>query len=189
MYLGVSQVLGSIFTLSEVGLGIAKRAGGGESQLADRGSLALLWTVIGGSVIAAYSLTGALPALDIGALRPAARLLGMPLFAAGLAIRWYAIIYLGRFFTVNVAIAADHRLVDAGPYRYIRHPSYAGALLAFIGLGLCIGNWASLAVMTAPIFAVFLWRVHVEEAALIQGLGEPYLHYMRRTKRLIPNFY
>jgi protein-S-isoprenylcysteine O-methyltransferase len=189
MYLGVSQVLGSIFTLSEIGLGVAKRAGSGKSQLADRGSLALLWTVIAVSVMAAYSLGGALPALDFGALRPVARALGIPLFAAGLAIRWYAIIYLGRFFTVNVAIAADHRLIDQGPYRYIRHPSYAGAMAAFLGLGLCIGNWASVALLAAPIFAVFVWRMHVEEAALLHGLGEPYRHYMRHTKRLIPKIY
>ena len=66
-------------------------------------------------------------------------------FVVGIAIRWYAIVYLGRFFTVNVAIAADHRLIDSGPYRFVRHPSYIGALMAFLGLGLTLGNWVSLA--------------------------------------------
>jgi protein-S-isoprenylcysteine O-methyltransferase len=189
MALEAAQVLGSIFTLSEMALGVLKRAGKGKSQLADRGTLVLLWVVIVASIVTAYSLRSGLPALDFGTLRSAASAIGIPLFAAGLAIRWYAIIYLGRFFTVDVAIAPDHRLIDSGPYRAIRHPAYAGALLAFVGLALCIGNWASVAVMTVPILAVFLWRMHVEEAALIQGLGEPYRQYMQRTKRLIPHIY
>jgi len=90
---------------------------------------------------------------------------------------------------VNVAIAADHRLIDTGPYRYLRHPSYTGALLAFLGLGLCMGNWASMLVMIVPIFLVFLRRMNVEEAALLKGLGEPYREYMLRTKRLVPGLY
>jgi protein-S-isoprenylcysteine O-methyltransferase len=189
MDFGASLVLGTIFTLSEMGLGIVKRAGSGKSQLADRGTLALIWTVIVLSVTLAFLLEATLTTLNFRVMLPAARGLGIVLFFAGLAIRWYAIIYLGRFFTVNVAIARDHRLIDAGPYRYIRHPSYAGALVAFLGLGLCIGNWASVLVLTAPIFAVFLWRMHVEEAALVRGLGSPYRNYMQRTKRLIPNIY
>jgi protein-S-isoprenylcysteine O-methyltransferase len=189
MDLGISQVLGTMFTLSEIGLGIVKRARSGKSQLADRGSLALLWTVIVLSVMLAFSFNSLLSALNFGALLPAARALGIVLFVAGLAIRWYAIIYLGRFFTVNVAIASDHRLIDAGPYLYVRHPSYAGALVAFLGLGLCIGNWASVLMLTAPMVAVFAWRMHVEEAALVQGLGDRYRVYMRRTKRLIPKIY
>jgi protein-S-isoprenylcysteine O-methyltransferase len=189
MDLGISQVLGTIFTLSEIGLGVVKRARSGKSQLADRGSLLLLWTVIVVSVALAFSFKLAFTTLDFGAMPAAARALGIGLFVVGLAIRWYAIIYLGRFFTVNVAIASDHRLIDAGPYRYIRHPSYAGALLAFLGLGLCIGNWASVLVLTAPMVAVFVWRMHVEEAALVQGLGDEYRVYMRRTKRLIPKIY
>ena len=108
---------------------------------------------------------------------------------AGLALRWYSIIYLGRFFTVNVAIATDHRLIDTGPYRFIRHPSYTGALMAFGGVGLCLCNWASLAVMFVPTLLVFMRRMHVEEVALIQGLGNTYRDYMRRTKRLIPAVY
>jgi protein-S-isoprenylcysteine O-methyltransferase len=184
-----SLVLSTIFTLSEIGLGIVKRARSGNSHLADRGSLALIWTVIMLCVMLAFSLKAKLTTLNFGVMLPAARALGVVLFCVGLAIRWYAIIYLGRFFTVNVAIASDHRLIDAGPYRYIRHPSYAGALAAFLGLGLCIGNWASVLVLTAPILAVFLRRMHVEEAALIRGLGSPYRNYMRRTKRLIPHIY
>jgi protein-S-isoprenylcysteine O-methyltransferase len=182
-----SLVLGTLYTLSEIGLSLAKRARG--SRVADRGSLQALWIVILLSVMAGFSLSGAFPALSMAALMPSARIAGVVLFAAGLIIRWYAIIYLGRFFTVNVAIAADHQLIDGGPYRYIRHPSYTGALMAFLGLGLSIGNWASLAALTVPVFLVFLWRMRVEEQALLQGLGIKYRDYMQRTKRLVPALY
>jgi protein-S-isoprenylcysteine O-methyltransferase Ste14 len=117
------------------------------------------------------------------------RLLGVVAFAAGLAIRWYSIVHLGRFFTVNVAIAANHRLIDTGPYRFVRHPSYTGALMAFLGLALCLANWASLIVMLVPIFLVFLRRMRVEEGVLLQAFGHQYRDYMQRTKRLIPAVY
>jgi protein-S-isoprenylcysteine O-methyltransferase len=182
-----ASILGLIYVLSEAALAFKRRAKAGESRGADRGSLRLLWLVIGVSVWLGFNLAYLLPSADMDAA-PAIRRLGVALFAAGLAIRWYAIVHLGRFFTVNVAIAANHRLVDTGPYRIVRHPSYTGALMAFLGLALCLANWASLAALV-PIFLVFRWRVHVEETALIDALGEPYRNYMKRTKRLIPGVY
>ena len=184
-----ASILGLIFIVSEIGLGIRKRASRGESELADRGSLAMLWIVIGFCVLLAYGFPVEFPQANFGAAAPAARAIGIALFIVGLSIRWFAIIYLGRFFTVNVAIAADHRLIDGGPYRWVRHPSYAGALLAFFGLGLSLGNWVSVATVTVPVLLVFVHRMRIEEAALSAGLGEPYRRYMQRTKRLIPMVY
>jgi protein-S-isoprenylcysteine O-methyltransferase len=184
----LGSILGAIYWISEMALSMRRRANSRDSQLADRGSLRLLWIVIGCSVFAAYFVSFAIPDAKFGSI-PGARLAGIGFFVLGLMLRWYAIIYLGRFFTVNVAIAADHRLIDGGPYRYVRHPSYAGALMAFFGLGLCIGNWASLALLLVPISCVFLWRMHVEEEALLRGLGDAYRSYMGRTKRLIPGIY
>ncbi len=106
-----------------------------------------------------------------------------------LILRWYSIGYLGRYFTVDVSISAEHRLIDSGPYRFIRHPTYTGALLAFLGLGFCFGNWLSILFLGLPIIAAFLWRIRIEERALLQALGEQYRRYMRRTKRLLPFIY
>ena len=114
---------------------------------------------------------------------------GCCLFVMGLALRWYSIIRLGRLFTMNVAIADDHHLIDFGPYRLVRHPSYAGSLLGVLGFSLSFTNWASLVIIFAPVCAVMLWRIHIEEAVLIGALGEKYRSYMRRTKRLIPWIY
>jgi len=114
---------------------------------------------------------------------------GLALMVAGLLLRWWAVAHLGRFFTVNVAVASDHRVVDTGPYRLIRHPSYTGILLTCLGVGLCFGNFASLLVIVVPIVALALKRVQIEEAALASELGEHYRTYMSHTKRLIPGVY
>jgi protein-S-isoprenylcysteine O-methyltransferase len=188
MNVSTASILGLIYVVSELGLSLKKRAKAGEALDRDRGSLRLLWIVITLSVFLAFNVAYVVPAARLGA-GFGMRYLGVALFIAGLNIRWYSIIQLGRFFTVNVAIAANHRLIDTGPYRFVRHPSYTGALMAFLGLGLCLGNWASLVVMVVPIFLVFLWRMRVEEEALLQGLGDPYRDYMNRTKRLIPAVY
>src|ERR1700734_4420516 len=187
MNTSTASVLGLIYVLSELGLAVKKRAKAAETRDGDRGSLRLLWIVIVVCVTLSFNLAYLVPAASMGAA-PALRAVGIATFVVGLMIRWYAIVHLGRFFTVNVAIAADHRLIDTGPYRIVRHPSYTGALMAFLGLALCLANWASLAALV-PIFLVFRWRVHVEETALIDALGEPYRDYMKRTKRLIPGVY
>ena len=185
----LASILSAVYVMSEFGLSMVKRARSGESRVADQGSLGLIWLVVGFSMFSAFSLKYALPQFDFQSLTGAVTLIGTAVFVAGLAFRWYAIIYLGRFFTVNVAIARDHKLIADGPYRYVRHPAYSGGLLAFLGLGLCIGNWVSIIVVAVPILSVFLWRIHVEEAALLSGLGAQYRSYMDRTKRLIPGIY
>lgn len=184
----LASLLGLLFASSEAALAFFKRAQSGAAGAADRGSLRLLWVVIVLSVIAAFFVAAVAPGLGFG---PAAACtdLGIVLVVAGLAIRWYAIVYLGRFFTVNVAIADDHRLIDTGPYRFVRHPSYTGALLAFFGLGLCLCNWAALALMCLPTLLAFVRRMHIEEGALTAAFGEQYRVYMQRTKRLIPAIY
>ena len=182
--------LALLYMASEAALAFKKRARGGEAQLADRGSLGLVWAVIGISTFIGFNLAYSLPAARFGeAALPVMLALGVIFFIGGLALRWYAILYLGRFFTVNVAIASDHRVIDSGPYRYIRHPSYSGAIAAFLGLGLLLNNWASILVILIPTLGVFLWRMRIEEAALLAALGEAYRAYMGRTQRLIPALY
>jgi protein-S-isoprenylcysteine O-methyltransferase Ste14 len=71
----------------------------------------------------------------------------------------------------------------------VRHPSYAGVLLAFVGLALTLRNWLSLVIIVVPIFGVFVRRMKVEEEALSRTLGARYTDYMKRTKRLVPGVY
>lgn len=113
----------------------------------------------------------------------------MVLFVAGLLLRWSALITLGRFFTVDVTIEKDHELVERGPFRIKRPPSYTGVLLAFVGFALSLRNWAALLVVLLPIGAAFVHRMNVEEEALSRAFGSRYTDYMRRTKRLVPFVY
>jgi protein-S-isoprenylcysteine O-methyltransferase len=118
-----------------------------------------------------------------------AGVLGLALLIAGMAIRAYAILTLRRFFTVDVAIFKDHRLIRTGPYRYIRHPSYTGALLSFYGLAIGFENvWAALIIAVPPTVAFFI-RMRVEERVLRDAFPSEYPEYERATKRLVPFIY
>jgi protein-S-isoprenylcysteine O-methyltransferase len=181
------HLIGPVFGVSEFGLLLAKRSGSG-AQSVDRGSLRLLWGVILSCIVLAIVGDLFVPqAHSAWLLR--VRTLGGVLFVLGLILRWYSIIYLGQYFTVNVAIAADHRVIDTGPYRFVRHPSYSGSLLEFIGFGITVGNWLSLALLVLPVLLAFARRISIEERALSQALGDGYVRYMARTKRLIPGIY
>jgi protein-S-isoprenylcysteine O-methyltransferase len=187
VHLPISALLGLVYGLSEAGLGIFKRSGD-DSVDADRNSLRFLWVVIVLSVTA--GILGSYRFPSAGIVGGSTMLsLGCALFVVGIALRWYSIYYLGRFFTVNVAIHSGHEIIDTGPYRRIRHPSYTGALLAFLGLALSLDNWISLALMVLPILLAFRRRIRIEERALANALGSPYTNYMQRTKRLIPFVY
>ena len=115
--------------------------------------------------------------------------IGLVLMGLGLAVRSWAMVHLGRYFTVDVAVAADQRIVDTGPYRLVRHPSYTGLLLLAVGVGLCFGNIASFLVIAVPMIALMLKRMKVEEEVLAEALGNTYREYMARTQRLIPGIY
>jgi protein-S-isoprenylcysteine O-methyltransferase Ste14 len=93
---------------------------------------------------------------------------------------------LGRFFSLTVRVAEDHRVVVKGPYRLVRHPSYAGVLITFIGLALAVQSWGALLVLLGVFSLSFGYRMRVEEKALLSELGEDYANYMKRTKRIIP---
>ncbi len=186
MHLPNPGLLGAFYGISEITLAFARRSHSGESR--DRHSLRFLWLAIVIALFASFFIVGQFPFARLPH-RHAFYLLGLTLFIAGVALRWYSIWKLGRFFTVDVSISAGHRVIDTGPYRFVRHPSYTGALLAFVGFGLCLGNWLSIFVLLAPITLAFLWRIHVEERALLDALGQNYRDYMRRTRRLIPFVY
>jgi protein-S-isoprenylcysteine O-methyltransferase len=187
MKLPSAGMLGLAYLISEVLLAVTKRSRAGSTGK-DANSLRLLWVVIGVSIYLALTAIHRWPDATLPH-RQSFAALGVVLFVLGVALRWYSIIHLGRFFTVDVAIAKDHQLVETGPYRVLRHPSYTGALVAFVGWGLSLGNWGALLVMIVPIFFAFVYRMNVEETALLAGLGAPYASYSRRTKRLIPFVY
>ncbi len=115
--------------------------------------------------------------------------IGILLMLVGVAFRQYSIRVLGKYFTMRVAIRPGQTVVESGPYRWIRHPSYSGVLITILGVALSFANWLSLLGVLLIPFLGYSYRVWVEEEALVKSLGQPYLDYMKRTKRFIPFVY
>jgi len=101
-------------------------------------------------------------------------------------LRRYCWRALGEYFTGDVKARADQPVIRSGPYRFVRHPSYTGAMMMFVGIGLALGNWVSLALVTIAAIAAYSYRVAVEERALVEAIGDPYKAYMKERKRFIP---
>lgn len=111
---------------------------------------------------------------------------GLLLMLLGLLFRAYSIHQLGAFFVPEVAIQPEQTLIEHGPYRWIRHPSYTGIFITVTGYGLALTNGLSLFLMLAISGPLFAYRIWLEEAALVEAFGDDYRAYMRRTRRLIP---
>jgi len=186
--MSLSLQLRLAYFASELLLTITRRSRSRTGTKQDRSTLGVIWLVIMVSIAAGIYTAGRWPAAALPNGRSFA-VAGVTLFGAGLILRWWAIITLGRFFTVDVTIEKDHELVERGPFRLVRHPSYTGVLLAFFGYALTLRNWAALLVTLVPIIAAFIRRMNVEEEALSRALGARYAEYMRRTKRLVPFLY
>jgi protein-S-isoprenylcysteine O-methyltransferase Ste14 len=112
--------------------------------------------------------------------------LGIFLMLLGIAVRQWAIAVLGRFFSLNVRVVDDHQVLDKGPYRWVRHPSYTGVLITFIGLSLAVQSLGALLVLLIVFTISFGYRMRVEEKTLLTELDDNYANYMKRTKRIIP---
>lgn len=111
---------------------------------------------------------------------------GLGLALGGTALRAWAVTTLGRWFSLTIQVVPGQEVVDRGPYRLLRHPSYAGGELALLGVGLAAGNWLSPPLLLIPWLVAHAYRIRVEERALLTTLGEPYRAYMARTWRLVP---
>ena len=112
--------------------------------------------------------------------------LGISMMIVGIVVRQWAISVLGRFFSLDVRVQTDHRVVERGPYRLVRHPAYTGSILTLLGMTLALKTWGA-TILLAVIFGIaFGYRIHIEEETLSAELGSDYASYMKRTKRLIP---
>ena len=114
---------------------------------------------------------------------------GCGISLAGIAFRLWAIRTLGAHFTRYLQVADDHRLVVDGPYRRLRHPSYAGAILMYTGVGIGLGNAVSVAALVLLPAIGFIERISHEEALLGESFGDSYAEYARHTRRLFPGLW
>ena len=166
----VLLALCGIWALSELALIVFRRAGvsaNGQDARTLRMLNLTIYSAVGVGVWVSFLPFARVEAAGV-------RWAGLGLIAAGLVFRWAAILTLRRYFTVNVAILEDHRLVRTGLYRTIRHPSYTGVLISFLGLGPALGSWAAMLVIMAPITAAFIRRITIEEQALRAAFPKEY---------------
>jgi protein-S-isoprenylcysteine O-methyltransferase Ste14 len=119
---------------------------------------------------------------------PAAALGGVAALTAGagIGLRGWSFAALGRYSSYGIVVSPAQPVVATGPYRRLRHPSYTGGLLICGGAGLMSANWAGVAAMTLLPLAVTVWRIRLEETALLAGLGERYRAYASDRRRLVP---
>ena len=186
--LTVFGVLYWVWVASEVLLILVTRTTRKSGEVKDRGSLLVLWAVIFVSIWVGFWY-GASHAHTIFAGAAWVRRLALGVLAVGVAVRWTAIVTLGRSFSVNVAIHAKQTVQKTGLFRMVRHPSYSGLLLVFLAVGLWTRNWVALAIFVVPPMLALLYRMNVEERALREAFGTEYEEYSQETKRLIPGVY
>ena len=155
----------------------------------DAGSVRAI--VLGGSIatVIAFPLAWVRSLRLPPALGPAAFVIGVATIVAGSVLRRHCWRLLGASFTGDVRARPDQPIVTTGAYALLRHPSYSAGILMNIGMGLALGSWASVAVLALGSFAVYSYRIAVEERTLLAVVGEPYRKFMHARRRLIPFIY
>lgn len=155
---------------------------GGARERSDRGSFLVVFV----GIFVALFTSNSLRAAGIGLLPAWTVIVGLLLLGAGIAVRLWAVRALGRFFSFVVQVRADHRMVTEGPYRWLRHPSYTGVILAVLGYAVLVGSWPAIPIVAAVVGTVIGYRISVEERALVARFGAAYRAYAARTWRLFP---
>jgi len=126
---------------------------------------------------------------SLSTLFPLLGYLGCLVLTFGITIRLVAVATLKKQFTLKVSIIEKHEIVDTGIYGIIQHPAYLGHLASLLGIGLILGNLVGLTALVVLPLAAILYRIHVEERALLRYFGPAYQAYSSRTKRLLPGIW
>jgi protein-S-isoprenylcysteine O-methyltransferase Ste14 len=179
-----------VWVALEIALVVRDRIRGTGGTAQDRGTRRLISIVTAASLVLTGVVARALrhgSALWLpGGSTDAPLVIGLVLMWAGLALRVWSIATLGAEFRTTVEVDAGQQLVERGPYRLLRHPSYSGVLLLAAGYGVLTGVWPALLVAVIGPTLVLMRRIQVEEKALTETFGDDYRAYQRRTWRLVP---
>ena len=177
-------VLG-IWVVSEWRVGLHSRLNR-RGRSVDRGTRGAVILLVAAGIGGAFALAGNAQGAAIAEGQWFFFGAGLALIAVGIVIRQWSVTVLGSSFTTDVRVRPEQTVVERGPYRWVRHPSYTGLILIFLGIGLALGNWAALAVVVVMPTAGLVIRIRVEERALLNGLGEPYQRFAAGRPRLFP---
>jgi protein-S-isoprenylcysteine O-methyltransferase len=175
----------SVFPISEIALTICRRSKTGWSAYTDQGTLKTIWKAVMTGIVLATAARVIIPLPLPLFITPVLDHIIIFFVMTGMAIRWVAISTLGKHFTVNLTVLDKHTLVTNGLYKHIRHPSYSGLLLSFVGCGLSTNNLASVILLMTPICWAIGKRIKIEEAMLATAFSE-YAEYQKRTWKILP---
>lgn len=121
-----------------------------------------------------------------GIARDALYCSGLILMISGALLRQHCIRMLGDHFTYRVKVTDKSEIIQRGIYRWVRHPSYTGGMLYNLGIGLALTNWQSAVLVVVGMLVMYVYRVRVEESALLKMHKGNYSNYMQHTKRFVP---
>ncbi len=114
---------------------------------------------------------------------------GLALILAALALRLWARAHIRGLYSGHVEVQAGHKLVQTGPYRFIRHPGYAGFLLMALGLAAGYSSLIGLAAIPILLLPGLAYRIRIEERLLAVKFGEEFKSFSQRSKKLIPGLW
>ncbi|NIO18228.1 DUF1295 domain-containing protein [bacterium] len=112
--------------------------------------------------------------------------IGIVIVAIRIWLKWWAMLTLGEYWSVQIEIRESHRLARDGPYRYLRHPAYLSNLMEYIGVPLIINAYYTLVGVLLIYLPLNLIRLHLEERELIRKFGEEYEDYRNNVPALFP---
>jgi protein-S-isoprenylcysteine O-methyltransferase len=154
----------------------------GASKSADHGTaLQIVWTIYAAQVLNVAEFLLSRPRLELDVWS----WLFFALMLAGLALRTWAVATLGQWFTWHVEVQTNQRLVIAGPYRFVRHPSYTGAFVTFVSACALLHSWIAAAIAAILLGFAFARRIRYEERLLKDAMPE-YAEYARSTGAMVP---
>ena len=160
-----------------------------QGSRSDRNSRVVLYFWVVAGLVGGFALAGDVHRAAIRDGRWPIFVVGLILMGAGIAVRQWAVALLGQFFTTDVRVHPGQTVVERGPYRWVRHPSYTGMLISFVGIGLALGNWAALGALAVLPTIGLVYRIRIEEHALLDGLGKPYRRFAASRSRLVPRLW
>eukprot|EP01103_Thecamoeba_quadrilineata_P008995 TRINITY_DN18703_c0_g1_i1.p1 TRINITY_DN18703_c0_g1~~TRINITY_DN18703_c0_g1_i1.p1 ORF type:complete len:197 (+),score=2.49 TRINITY_DN18703_c0_g1_i1:34-624(+) len=112
--------------------------------------------------------------------------IGVIMMIAGLMFRLWAM-YVNNYYTRSLRLQEEQHIISVGPYKYVRHPGYAGFFVAWVGFSLAAANWLVMILIPILIFVIYVWRILVEEKMLFDNFPDEYVAYASRTRtRMIP---
>jgi protein-S-isoprenylcysteine O-methyltransferase Ste14 len=176
-----------LYGIFELLMGFKQRI---KSRIKRSGDKLSIWTIIV-FIFLGYLISFTFASTRIGKIYCGSTFIvvGVVLVIIGLILRLNAIFTLRNKFTYTVTRLENHELIEKGLYKTIRHPGYLGQLIIFLGISTSLSNWLSILFMMMFVLIGYHYRIITEENFLIKQMGDQYLEYQKRTKKLIPKIY